>query len=94
MTYTPNPINTSDITLPEGIKELTEMLSENAHEVWAAQRIKDGWSYGPVRDDAAKKHPCLKPYKELPDSEKEYDRGAALETVKLILKLGYEISRK
>jgi ryanodine receptor 2 len=94
MTYTPKPINTSDVSLPEGIKELTEMLAKNAHEVWAAQRIKDGWSYGPVRDDVTKKHPCLLSYEELPESEKEYDRSTALETVKLILTLGYEISRK
>jgi hypothetical protein len=94
MTYTPDPINTFDISLPPEIRGLTERLAKNAHEVWAAQRIKDGWSYGPLRDDAAKKHPCLKPYEELPESEKEYDRSAALETVKLILKLGYEITRK
>jgi hypothetical protein len=94
MDYTPKPINTSDITIPPEIRELTEMLAKNAHEVWAAQRIKDGWSYGVVRDDAAKKHPCLRPYEELPESEKEYDRSTALETIKLILKLGYEILRK
>jgi hypothetical protein len=94
MNYIPKPIDTSGVTLPERIKELTELLAQNAHEVWAAQRMKDGWSYGPVRDDAAKKHPCLKPYEELPESEKEYDRSAAIETVKLILKLGYEIRQK
>ena len=72
---------------------LTERLAENAHDLWAAQRIKDGWTWGPTRDDSAKKHPCLVPYAELPESEKEYDRQAAMGTVKAIITLGYRIER-
>src|SRR2546425_816815 len=34
----------------------------NAHEIWAQQRLADGWTYGPTRDDAAKRHPCLLAY--------------------------------
>ena len=36
----------------------------------------------------------LVPYDELPESEKEYDRNTAIETLKLIIKLGYKITRK
>lgn len=57
-------------------------------------RIAQGWSYGPERDDAAKKHPCLIPYEELPEAEREYDRNTAVETIRLILKLGFTIERK
>lgn len=89
--YTPSPIDTSDVTLPEDILSLAEKLAENTHEVWALGRVNDGWTYGEKRDDAAKKHPCLIPYDELPDSEKEYDRSTAMETLKLILKLGFKI---
>jgi hypothetical protein len=91
--YQPKPIDTSKIELPQEIVGLTEMLAENAHEVWAAQRIAQGWTYGPERDDRAKKHPDLVPYQDLPDSEKEYDRQAAMQTLKVILALGYRISR-
>ena len=89
--YKPNPIDTSDVILSSDIMELCEMLSKNTHEVWSETRIKDGWTYGEQRDDIKKHHPCLIPYDELPESEKEYDRNTSLQTLKLILKLGYKI---
>ena len=92
--YTPEPIDTSKITLPEELLELTEKIAENVHENWAVGRISEGWSYGEKRDDAQKKTPCLVPYGELSESEKEYDRRTALETLKLIVALGYKISKE
>ena len=91
--YIPKPIETNDIELSAEIKELSELLAKNTHEVWAVGRINDGWTYGEARDDAKKHHPCLVPYEELSDSEKEYDRNTSLETLKLILKLGYKITK-
>lgn len=93
-TYTPNPINTSDIELSDELKQLTEQMARNVHDIWALGRLKDGWTYGPERNDALKKHPCLIDYDELPESEKEYDRNTAIETLKLILKLGWKIEKK
>jgi len=90
-TYTPTPLDTSAIALPQSLQTLLEKLAENTHDVWAVQRIQQGWTHGPSRDDAAKRHPCLVPYAELPESEKEYDRMTAGETLKAILKLGYTI---
>ena len=91
--YIPNPLNTENIELPKELLELTEQIAENVHEVWAAGRIAEGWTYGDVRDDAKKQTPCLVPYSELPESEKEYDRNTALETLRLILALGYRIEK-
>ncbi len=93
MTYIPKPIDTADITLSAELQELTEEMARNVHEVWSRTRINDGWTYGPERNDAQKKHPCLVPYDELPESEKEYDRNTSQETLKLILKLGFEIRK-
>lgn len=92
-TYTPNPINTDDVELDGVLLELTEKLAENVHEMWALGRVNDGWRYGEKRDDAAKTHPCLVPYSQLPDSEKEYDRNTAMSTLKLIVKLGYKVEK-
>lgn len=92
--YTPKPIDTSDIVLTDDIMELCELISKNTHEVWSSNRIHDGWVYGAVRDDAQKHHPCLIPYEELPESEKEYDRSTSIETLKLIVKLGYKIVKE
>jgi len=89
--YTPKPIDTSDVVLDSEILELSEALAKNTHEVWSENRIKDGWTYGAERDDEKRLHPCLIPYEELPEEEKEYDRHTSLEALKLITKLGYKI---
>ena len=93
MAYHPAPRDTSGVELPHAVEELTELLAKNAHENWARQRMDDGWKYGPRRDDARKEHPSLVPYEELSESEKEYDRRTAMETLKTILSLGYRIDR-
>lgn len=91
MTYKPAPIDTSAVSLPSELEKLTEQLAANTHDLWAEQRQAEGWSYGPHRDDQNKRHPCLVPYEELPDSEKTYDRITALGTLKAILRLGSTI---
>lgn len=92
--YIPMPIDTSDIILPEELLDLTEKIAENVHDVWAFGRLAEGWTYGEVKDSKQKTTPLLIPYDKLPESEKEYDRKIALETLKLITKLGYTIERE
>ena len=89
--YNPQPINVEDITLDADLEELTEAIAENAHDIWARARMDEGWTYGPVRNDALKQHPDLVPYSQLPDSEKEYDRIMAMNTLRLVRRLGYTI---
>lgn len=60
----------------------------------AAVKQEAGWTYGAVKDTEKKTTPCLVPYDELPESEKEYDRNTAMEALKLITKLGYEVTKK
>ncbi len=91
--YIPNPAETSDVELPEELIPLVEEMARNVHEVWAKKRMTEGWTYGPVRDDAKKETPCMVAYDDLPEDEKEYDRATSQETLKLILKLGFEISK-
>ena len=92
--YTPKPLDTSAVHLDDGLTELTEKIAENVHEVWAAGRIADGWTYGEKRDDEKKTTPCLVPYADLTETEKAYDRNTALETIKLIIALGYTVEKK
>ncbi len=92
--YTPNTIDTSDICLPEELNLLIEEMAKNVHEVWAASRISQGWTYGIERNDDLKQHPCLVAYENLPEIEKDYDRNTAISTLKLIKKLGFEIYPK
>ena len=90
--YDPKPIDTQDVELPPELLALTEKIAENVHDVWAAQRIAEGWTYGTTKDAGKLETPLLVPYGQLPGSEKEYDRNTALETLKLIIKMGYRIS--
>jgi len=92
--YSPNPINVSQVEMPKDLNKLMEQIAEQVHEVWAAKRIEEGWQFGLERDDRLKTHPCLIPYAELPESEKEYDRETAKQSLKLIMKLGYHVERK
>lgn len=89
--YIPSPIDTRFITLPHSLDPLIEIMARNVHEVWAKQRMDQGWKYGPRRDDEKKEHPCLVPYEELPEIEKDYDRATSQETLKLIIESGYRI---
>ncbi len=91
--FNPKPIDTKDIVLSPELKELTEKIAENVHDVWAKNRINEGWKYGEKRDDIKKETPCLVPYEELPEIEKDYDRNTALETLKVIISLGYKIEK-
>lgn len=92
--YRPSPIDTSKIKLPKELDALMERLAENNHENWAQQRLKDGWTYGPKRNDERKQHPDLVPYDQLPESEREYDRNSARETIKAIISLGFNLQKK
>lgn len=92
--YVPNPMDTNDIQLSEELNVLVELMAKNVHDVWAKSRMDQGWTYGPARNDELKHHPCLVPYESLPESEKEYDINTAVGTLKLIRKLGFEISKK
>lgn len=91
--YTPQPIDTSEIMIPTELEPLVEVMAKNVHEVWAKERIIQGWTYGEHRDDIKKHHPCLVPYEELSEDEKKYDRNTSQETLKLIIKLGFSISK-
>lgn len=92
--YNPKPMNTENVELPQSLWQLTEQIAENVHENWARSRMDQGWVYGPARNDAEKTHPCLVPYDQLSEVEKEYDRQTAMETLKLIVALGYTIEKR
>ena len=92
--YTPQPIDLADVQLPEELNELVEQIAENVHDVWAQNRMEQGWVYGEERNDELKHHPCLGPYSEVPETEKVYDRDTAIGTLKLICKLGFKISER
>lgn len=92
--YIPKPLELADVDLSEDLMSLAETMARNVHEQWATTRIEQGWRYGAQRSDSRKEHPCLVPYDELEESERIYDRNSAISTLKLITKLGYDITKR
>jgi hypothetical protein len=91
--YEPKPIPAEHIVLSDDILELIELLAENAHDIWARERLRDGWTLGPERDDAQRRHPCLVPYAQLSERDREYDRTMVTGSLRAMLALGYTIGR-
>ena len=92
--FIPQPIDVDDVVLPKEIADLTEYIAENTHEEWAMQRIKEGYKYAPKTNKKRLENADLIPYCELLDSEKEYDRKMAMNTLRVLYKLGYEIIKQ
>lgn len=90
-TYTPMPLNTDDLDLPDNLKPLVEKIAEHVHDIWSRKRIEEGWRYGPWRDEERKQNPTLIPYDKLSEAEKNYDRELVKETIKAALLLGYDV---
>jgi len=76
--YEPHPIDVDSVPLNGDLEQLQDAIAENAHNVWAKARIKEGWTYG----------------KEFDDEKKEYDRLTAFNTIKLVKKLGFDIVKR
>ena len=92
--YTPQPLDTASVELQQELLDLSEEFARNVHDVWAKNRIAEGWTWGPVRDDEKRQTPCLVPYEELPEEEKAYDRNTALDTLRFITLRGFDIVRQ
>jgi len=87
----PTSLSVSRVPLSRGISDLREVLARKVHENWARLRTAEGWRYGPKRHDGRKEHPGLVPFDELPESEKDYDRETAMESIRTLLELGYTL---
>ena len=93
MEYTPRPADLTGICLDRALEADLETVARDIHETWAAQRTAQGWRYGPAYDGAAKRHPCLIPYEDLPEAERDVDRATVSQTVRMLIALGYTIER-
>lgn len=90
--WSPAPDESAAIKLPDFLAPLVERLAEKVHDRWAAQRLEEGWTYGPERNDTRRTTPNLVAYADLPDIEKNYDRATALTTLRALYREGYRIT--
>ena len=93
MNYTPHPIDLSDLTLSDELRSDAELIAKNIHDVWAYNRMQQGWGYGDVLNETRKQHPCMVEYEALPEVEKDIDRATVIQTIKMLLHLGYKLDK-
>uniref|UniRef100_W5KV56 Ryanodine receptor 2b (cardiac) n=1 Tax=Astyanax mexicanus TaxID=7994 RepID=W5KV56_ASTMX len=89
--FTPTPVDTSQLVLPPQLELIRERLAENLHELWLLDKIEQGWTHGPVRDDSKKVHPGLAEFSKLPEQERQSNLQAAENTIRTLLALGAHI---
>lgn len=68
------------------ILENPDLTPEQSHENWCHHKLQEGWTYGPVKLEGAKEHPCLAPYDKLPREQQIKDQMFTA-LVKTLLKL-------
>lgn len=89
----PEPIRTERVVLDDHIEQLVDMLAEGSHLEWCASKREAGWTYGEKRDNDKKIHPDLVPFDELGDGGKDYNRQHSRDLLKVIIALGYTITK-
>ncbi|MEQ2215294.1 Ryanodine receptor 3, partial [Xenoophorus captivus] len=89
--FIPTPVDTSQLVLPPHLENIRDKLAENIHELWGMNKIELGWTYGKVRDDNKRQHPCLVDFSKLPETEKNYNVQMSSETLKTLLALGCHV---
>uniref|UniRef100_A0A667YZJ8 Ryanodine receptor 3 n=1 Tax=Myripristis murdjan TaxID=586833 RepID=A0A667YZJ8_9TELE len=91
--FIPTPVDTSQIVLPPHLDNVRDKLAENIHELWGMNKIELGWTYGKVRDDNKRQHPCLVDFTKLPETERNYNLQMSSETLKTLLALGCHVAQ-
>nr|QCQ29110.1 ryanodine receptor [Spodoptera frugiperda] len=89
--YKPAPLDLSAVTLTPKMDELVDQLAENTHNLWARERIQQGWTYGLNEDPDMHRSPHLVPYPKVDDAIKKANRDTASETVRTLLVYGYNL---
>ncbi|KAK1794494.1 hypothetical protein P4O66_011363, partial [Electrophorus voltai] len=89
--YKPSPMDLSHIKLASTQEAMVDKLAENAHNVWARDRIRQGWTYGIQQDVKNKRNPRLVPYALLDDRTKKSNKDSLREAVRTLLGYGYNL---
>lgn len=75
-------------------KEDLELMAEYEHERWMAEKLKNGWKYGLVKDSGQKTHPCIIAYEKLSEEEKQKDRDTVIDLPQHLAMIGLKIYKE
>lgn len=91
-TYQPNPPSTDAVMSDPRLRQIVDEMAESIHDAWAAERIKQGWTYGETTARNEKIHASLIPFAQLSESEKDIDRAVAATALAALVKLGIVVN--
>ncbi|KAM6272338.1 ryanodine receptor 2 isoform 1-T1 [Spheniscus humboldti] len=91
--FNPQPVDTSNITIPEKLEYFINKYAEHSHDKWSMEKFANGWMYGETYSESAKVQPLMKQYKLLSEKEKEIYRWPIKESLKTMLAWGWRIER-
>ncbi|KAM7397959.1 hypothetical protein PAMA_006028 [Pampus argenteus] len=89
--YKPAPLDLNHVKLTPNQNTLVERLAENGHNVWARDRVRQGWTYSIVQDIMNKRNPRLVPYNLLDEKTKKTNRDTVCAAVRTLIGYGYNI---
>ncbi|KAJ3590256.1 hypothetical protein NHX12_008210, partial [Muraenolepis orangiensis] len=89
--YKPAPLDLNHVKLTPNQNQLVEKLAENGHNVWARDRVRQGWTYSIVQDILNKRNPRLVPYILLDEKTKKTNRDSVNNAVRTLIGYGYNI---
>ncbi|KTG43170.1 hypothetical protein cypCar_00011044 [Cyprinus carpio] len=90
VTFIPIPVDSSEVEYPPQLEQIRERLAENLHELWLIDKIEQGWTYGLVKDESRKVHPCLVEFSKLPDQERIHNLQSSEDILRYELWNGYK----
>uniref|UniRef100_A0A452IT39 Uncharacterized protein n=1 Tax=Gopherus agassizii TaxID=38772 RepID=A0A452IT39_9SAUR len=91
--FNPQPVDTSNITIPEKLEYFINKYAEHSHDKWSMEKFANGWIYGETYSESSKVQPLMKQYKLLSEKEKEIYRWPIKESLKTMLAWGWRIER-
>uniref|UniRef100_A0A8C8BL31 Ryanodine receptor 2 n=1 Tax=Otus sunia TaxID=257818 RepID=A0A8C8BL31_9STRI len=91
--FNPQPVDTSNITIPEKLEYFINKYAEHSHDKWSMEKFANGWTYGETYSESSKVQPLMKQYKLLSEKEKEIYRWPIKESLKTMLAWGWRIER-
>jgi hypothetical protein len=91
--YVPKPLDLDHILVPADLDPVLDSCAALIHRMWCQEHLKDHWTHGAVLDENLHTHPLLVPFHELPVESMTMNINSVTQTVKVLLYLGFRITR-
>ncbi|XP_061915089.1 ryanodine receptor 2-like isoform X1 [Entelurus aequoreus] len=94
VTFTPSPVDVSEVELPLQFEDICDKIAENVHELWVMEKVDLGWTRGNERDEGKRLDPCLVEFSKLPEQERKLNLHTAQDILRTLLAVGFHMALK